>query len=218
VSKDLKIKQMGGSPQLSEWKLKYHPVRIITLFTLAGISFAFITLTVGYFLTTLGTEYNKFKLPAIFHANTIIILVSSYSMWQVRKHLEAADWKGFLSSLAVSIGLGIAFTAFQIIGWRELLSDGVRLSQIGGAWLYVISGLHLAHLVVGLGVMGWYALKAIELNADPVKALIFETTPDHTMKAEMMCLYWHFVDGMWIYIYLFFLLNIYVLTSVKLPF
>lgn len=217
MAKQLKTKQMGESTPSSDLRMKYHPVRIITLLTLAGLSFAFITLTMSFLVTTFGTDYVKLRLPVIFHANTIIILVSSYSMWQVRQMLAKQDWKGFLSALGVSMALGIAFTAFQFIGWKEMTDGGIKFRDIGGTYFYLISGLHLLHLIVGLGLMGWYIFKALEIINNPVTELLFETNPDNTLKANMMCLYWHFVDAMWLYLYAFFLLTIYVLPGVKLP-
>lgn len=217
MAKQLKTKQMGESPPSLENRFKYHPVRIITFFTLAGISFAFITLTAAFLITTFGTEYVKIQLPVIFHANTIIILVSSYSMWQVRQMLAREDWKGFISALGVSMALGVAFTAFQFIGWKEMTDGGIKFRDIGGTYFYIISGLHLLHLIVGLGLMAWYLIKGLEITNNPVTELLFEANPENALKANMMCLYWHFVDAMWLYLYVFFLLTIYVLPGVKLP-
>gem|GEM_PF-4290111 len=67
------------SPNALEQQMKRYTPRVLTYLVLVGITSAFLFLTVGYFLTTYGTTFNSFKLPVIFHANTIIILVSSYA-------------------------------------------------------------------------------------------------------------------------------------------
>jgi len=95
----------------------------------------------------------------------------------------------------------------------ELYHSGIKLNNIAGAYLYVISGLHLLHLLVGVFVLAWFALSALNKNNDPVKLLIFESDPFSKMKVELLATYWHFVDGLWIYIYLFFVFNIYVLKG-----
>ncbi|MFN8288080.1 MAG: cytochrome c oxidase subunit 3 [Chitinophagales bacterium] len=203
----------GSEPTALELRVKYHPLRIFTFLVLMGISSAFLFLSVSYFLTTLGTGFNNFQLPLIFHANTIIILVSSYSMGQTRKAILADDWKGYSNGLLVTAALGIAFTVFQIVGWQQLIANGVKLSNnVAGAYLYVISGLHLVHLVVGIVILGWFLVRSLESRNDQVKALLFEIDPFSKMRVNLLSLYWHFVDGLWIYLYLFFLANIYVAT------
>jgi cytochrome c oxidase subunit 3 len=194
-------------------RLKYSPARIFTYLGLVGITSAFLFLSVSYFATTIGTQFNNFKLPLLFHANTIIILVSSYCIAQTRKAMMRDDWNGYLNGLLVTAGLGVAFLIFQIAAWKELIAGGIRLSNnIAGAYLYVISALHLIHLVVGLALLGWFSIGALENRNDPVKLLLFESDPFSKMKVNLLCTYWHFVDGLWVYLYLFFVLNIYVLA------
>ena len=203
----------GDVQAILEMRLKYHPMRIFTYLVLVGICSAFLFISVSYFATTLGTNFNNFKLPLLFHANTIIILVSSYSMSQARKAMMNDDARGYLNGLLVTTGLSLAFTFFQITAWMELYHSGIKLNNIAGAYLYVISGLHLLHLLVGVLVLAWFALSALNKTNDPVKLLIFESDPFSKMKVELLATYWHFVDGLWIYIYLFFVFNIYVLKG-----
>ncbi len=193
-------------------RLKYYPPRVFTYLVLVGISSAFLFLTISYFATTFGTNFNKFSLPLLFHANTIIILVSSYSISQTRKAVMRDDWEGYMYGLFVTAGLGMAFTFFQIVAWKELTASGIKLTNnIAGAYLYIISGLHLMHLIVGVVLLLWFSVKAIDTKNDPVKLLLFESDPFSKMKVGLLCTYWHFVDGLWFYIYLFFVFNIYVL-------
>ncbi|MDB5283560.1 MAG: cytochrome c oxidase subunit [Bacteroidota bacterium] len=197
-----------------EFRLKFHPLRIFTYLVLVGISSAFLFLSVSYFATTIGTDFNKFHLPLLFHANTIIILVSSYTISQTRKALMNDDENGYMKGLLVTAGLGVAFTIFQVMGWMELMRSGIKLTNsVAGAYLYVISGLHLVHLLVGVAILLWFTANALNKQNDPVKLLLFESNPFSKMKVELLCTYWHFVDGIWIYFYLFFLLNIYVFTK-----
>ena len=213
VPKATKTYDRGDIQAQLEMRLKYHPMRVFTYMLLVGICSAFLFISVSYFATTFGTNFNNFKLPLLFHANTIIILVSSYSMSQARNAALNDDAKGYLNGLLVTTGLSLAFTYFQVIGWMELYHSGIKLNNIAGAYLYVISGLHLAHLLVGVVVLGWFAISALDKRNDAVKLLIFESDPFSKMKVELLATYWHFVDALWIYVYLFFILNIYVLKG-----
>jgi cytochrome c oxidase subunit 3 len=214
VSKATKIHDAGDIRERMEQRLKYHPMRVFTYLVCVSISSAFLFVSISYFLTTVGTGFNNFKLPFLFHANTIIILVSSYSMAMVRKAMDNDDAKGYLTGLLVTAGLSIAFMFFQITAWQELKVHGIVLkNNIAGAYLYFISGMHLLHLAVGVMLLVWFAIKALDKSTDPVKLLLFESDPVNKMKVGLLCTYWHFVDGLWIYIYLFFVFNIYVLKG-----
>ena len=211
MPKTTKTYDKGDIQAQLQMRLKYHPMRIFTYMLLAGICSAFLFISISYFATTFGTNFNNFKLPLLFHANTIIILVSSYSISQARKAMMNDDAKGYLTGLLVTTGLSIAFTFFQVTAWMELYHSGINLHNIAGAYLYVISGLHLAHLLVGVIILIWFALSALDKSNDAVKLLIFESDPFSKMKVDLLATYWHFVDVLWIYIYIFFIFNIYVL-------
>ena len=207
---------MNSSNKIIDKSLRLHPYKVFTYLMLAGITSAFFTLSASYFSTTVGTTFNNFELPAIFHANTIIILVSSYSMHQTRIANVQNNAKGYADGLLITSLLGIAFTIFQFIGWKELLNNGIALqNNVAGAYLYVISGLHLLHLVAGVAVLFVFWLKAKERETDAVKELLFDTNPVEKLKVKCLAIYWHFVDGLWIYLYLFFLLNIYLLREAR---
>jgi len=194
--------------------LKYHPMRLFVYLGLVGISSAFLFLSISYFLTTFGTNFNHFRLPLLFHANTIIILASSYTIMQTRKAIMADDWQGYTNGLLITLGLGVAFVVFQLMGWQELVKGGINFTNnIAGTYLYVISGLHLIHLLTGILLLGYFLLRALEAKNDAVKTLLFESDPFCKMKVDVLCTYWHFVDGLWVYLYLFFVVNIYVFTK-----
>ena len=214
MAKATKIHDAGEIREMLEMRLKYHPMRVFTYLLLVSITSAFLFVSISYFLTTVGTGFNNFKLPLLFHANTIIILVSSYSIAMARKAMNEDDAKGYIIGLLITTGLSLAFMFFQITAWKEMAVHGIVLkNNVAGAYLYFISGMHLLHLAVGVGLLIWFALKALDKSNDPVKQLLFETDPINKMKVNLLCLYWHFVDGLWIYIYLFFVFNIYVLKA-----
>lgn len=209
----LGIKEITPAEKLQK-RLRYHPVRVFTYLILLGISSAFLTLVFCYFATTAGSVWNKFSLPEIFHANTIIILVSSYTAWQMRRANLRDDHLGYKTALLITALLGLAFMVFQIVGWRQLLSQGIGFqNNISGSYLYLISGLHLLHLLVGVGFLLWFLVRAYMVDRDAYRSLIFETDPVAKLKIEMMGLYWHFVDGLWIFLYVSFIVALYLLPS-----
>jgi cytochrome c oxidase subunit 3 len=209
----LGIKEITPAEKLKK-RLRFHPVRVFTFLILLGISSAFVTLVFCYFATTAGSIWNKFQLPHIFHANTIIILMSSYTVWQMRRANLHDDHAGYKTALLITVLLGTAFTGFQMIGWYELLSNGVGFyNNISGTYLYLISGLHLLHLLIGVGLLLWFMYKAYVIDNDAYQTLIFETDPVAKLKIEMMGLYWHFVDVLWLFLYVCIIIALYLLPG-----
>lgn len=188
---------------------RFSNLRVITYLAMTGLSSAFLFLTISYFATTFGTPFNNLQLPFIFHANTIIIIFSSYAISQTRKAAAVNDYDNYLKSLLATGGLGIAFTVFQFMGWSEMIAHGVDLKNVAGMYLYVITALHGLHLLVGIGLVAVHAWHAYQLRHDAVKQLLFETDPMTQERIAMLATYWHFVDGLWVYLYLFFVLTIY---------
>jgi cytochrome c oxidase subunit 3 len=198
----------ASANKLKKYTHHYHPIAIFTYLILLGVSSVFLTLSISYFFTTLGSDLYRFELPVLFHANSVIILVSSYSMHQTRLANLRDDAKGFSNGIMVTTLLGIAFTIFQIIAWKQLLEQGVNLrNNVAGAYLYVISGLHLLHLIAGVVLLSYFWLKAKERENNPVAELLFDTDPNSKVKVKYLAVYWHFVDFLWIYLYLFFVLT-----------
>jgi len=178
---------------------------------LLGASTVFLFLTVSYFLTTFGRAFHAFNLPALFHANTVLILVSSYTLHSARKALQNSDLDTYFNGLLMTIGLGVAFIYFQIMAWQDLLAQRITLqNNVAGAYLYVISGLHILHVLVGLVWLSWLAMQAFDKKSDPVKGLLFEINNEKELPLRLLGIYWHFVDIVWLYLYLFVILMFYL--------
>lgn len=179
-------------------------------FVLTSISVMFFMLTVSHLYARLVDGNAPVFLPQIFHANTVLILVSSVSFHFALQALKKDDDKQYLQALAVTFILGVLFLAFQVLGWVELSKNGVAFQTTDeggntGTYLYFISGFHALHVLGGLVFLGFYLYKAIRRSYDPVQQLIHSTDPQRARPLSLMGTYWHFVDGLWLYLYLFFL-------------
>jgi cytochrome c oxidase subunit 3 len=188
-------------------KLIFHPWRVFTYLSILGISSAFFTLVSCLAFTWSINPIPLFKLPNIFHANTFIMIVSSYSLLQVKHSLVADNHEQMRFNILVTIGLGFLFMIFQLIGWHELSISGIDFKKnITGTYIYLLSGLHMLHLIVGVGWLILIAIRNTNLQHDVVELLLFETSPSEKLKINMAILYWHFVDILWLCLYIFFLI------------
>lgn len=184
--------------------LKLHPWRIFTYLSILGISSAFLTLLSSFFFTVIENNILQFNLPSIFHANTALILISSYSMYQTKNKIGTGQHQEFRFHLMVTTGVGILFMVLQIVGWNEMISRGISFStNLGGTYIYLISGLHMLHLLVGVVWLGFLTYLNSLKQSDPLMLLLYETNPMEVLKVELASTYWHFIDALWLVVYLF---------------
>lgn len=182
--------------------------RLFLYIALASISVLFLSLTLAYVYARVLQPAAALHLPLIFHANTLIIIVSSLSFRFAVQATGLNEHKNYLYGLAITFGLGAAFLIFQLMGWMELFSGGVNLrNSQSGAYLFLISGVHAGHILGGLVVLGVALFRAYAREKDPVKMLVYIAQPTDHRQIKLLETYWHFVDGLWVYLYLFFVIN-----------
>jgi cytochrome c oxidase subunit 3 len=156
----------------------------------------------GFVLTN---DIRKFYLPKFFTFSTLLILVSSYSMARTKGAFKADNIKLLHTSLLFSFLLAQLFIYSQLKGWRELDEHGIYFSgEANGSYLYLLSGLHLAHFLGGIIYLFIVYLKVYQAFRDPVKNIIYVTDPFEAMKLDLLNLYWHFMGVLWLIMYLVF--------------
>ncbi len=155
----------------------------------------FAGLTSAYIVRIADGNWVYFDLPKVFYLSTGIIIASSvlinFAMMSVkRNHLTRVKLFLFFTLL-----LGFGFVFSQFYAWKSLVDQGVFLvGNVSGSFLYVLSGLHLLHLVGGI----------IFLTVILIKALLGHYNSEKKLGMELCATYWHFLDVLWIYLFLFF--------------
>ncbi len=188
--------------------LVFHPKNIMLAFLLFGLAAMFLSLTVAYVFTRNAMHVPPVKLPAIFAFNTVLLLLSSWSLIQVKRSAERDHTAQYIAYLRRTIALSVLFLVMQMLGWYWLFTHNLLLnSSTTTAYLYVISCLHLLHVVAGLPFLIIFYLTAKKRMVDPVTVLVYFSDPDKRLKLRLLTIYWHFLDGLWIYLVLFFFFN-----------
>jgi cytochrome c oxidase subunit 3 len=176
---------------------KIHPYKMLLWVGLGSIVMMFAGLTSAYIVKKSQANWLEFDLPNLFWFSTLVILVSSFTIQMAVKKAKAgeiAQYRGFLSVTAI---LGITFIILQLRGFQVLELNNVALtgarSNSAGSFLLVITGLHLLHLLAGV-----IALVVISL-----KAMAAKSSANQVLSVELAATYWHFVDILWIYLFVF---------------
>lgn len=195
-----------GSPQTRSMAL--HPYNIFLTLTLAGIVMLFLALSASFIYTRVEGQMPVIKLPPIFIFNTIVLLASSWTMMWAKKCYLRDDTKNYQNALIYTIILTLVFMIAQFIGWRQLFNSDIFIhSNNGASYLYLISGLHFAHVIAGLPFLFLFLRTARKQMKEPVSVLVYFSDPVKRLKLRLLTIYWHFLDFLWIYLVLFLWIN-----------
>jgi cytochrome c oxidase subunit 3 len=129
-------------------------------------------------------------LPRILWVNTLILLGSSFTLERARSRLSLADSSGFRKLWALTTVLGFLFVAGQLVAWRQLVAQGLYISSNqASSFFYIFTGAHAVHLLGGVAALLFVSLRNFEKSQISV-----------SIAAELASYYWHFMDGLWIFL------------------
>ena len=171
--------------------------KMMLLFSMLSIAMTFAGLTSAYIVSKSRPDWLKeFELPVSFTISTIVILLSSISIWFAKKNIKKNNISNTSLWLFITFGLGIIFIISQFSGFRELISQGYFFtgaqSTITTSFLYVLKVLHLIHLFAGIIV-----LIVVMINNYKNKYKI------EKLGFELAVTFWHFLGALWIYLFVF---------------
>ncbi len=188
--------------------LAFHPYNVLLVLVLFSLSILFLTLTAAFTYTRFQNDAPPIRLPWLFLVNTLILVGSSLTMMWATRAYKSDQTKIYQQALAITLGLSFLFLIAQFLAWRQLFNQSVFIhTDISASYLYVISGLHFAHVIAGIPFLGYFLFRAHKDMKEPVSVLVYFSDPVRRLKLRLLTLYWHFLDALWIYLILFFFIN-----------
>ncbi len=174
--------------------------RVTMWVMLAAIVMMFVALSSAYIILSAGDQWRPVRMPRMFFLSTGIILVSSATIRTARRSLKQASEREYTRWLLVTLLLGLSFLVSQFLGWRQLVTQGVYFSgHPHSSFFYLFSGAHGVHVLGGLLALSYLFARALrgwkETAGEKREAL-----------TDVVSLYWHFMDGIWIWLFLLLLL------------
>lgn len=186
----------------------FHPYRVLLVLLLFGISMLFLSLSISLVYTRIQNNLEPIQLPLLFYFNTLLLLMSSYTLWRAKQNYLTDDTDHYIKSLIMTVVITLIFLISQFYGWKSMFNQNIFINSDNSAsYLYVISGLHFAHVLGGLPFLVLFITKAKKHMKEPVSVLVYFSDPEKRLKLRLLSLYWHYLDGLWIYLVLFFLIN-----------
>jgi cytochrome c oxidase subunit III len=190
---------------ISEFKIVEEPKQPISMnpkkfamwLFIGSVIMLFAAFTSGYIVRRAEGNWVYFDLPFLFTISTIVILTSSLTMqlayWAAKKdNLESVK-----ILVTVTAVLGLTFLVLQFEGWKDLVLNQVYLvGNPSGSFFYIITGLHGLHLISAI----------IFLLIVLVATYRYRVHSKNLVQIEMCLTYWHFLGGLWLYLFVFLLL------------
>ena len=202
--KNIQAKYQESSFQQIE---KMHPYKMLMVLGIVGIAMIFVFLVIAYSVSISNvTQISEVRLPKIFTLGTIVLLGSSLALNLAIKAFYEDNMRQLNFMIFLVLLMGCIFSGCQFLGWLDLKESGVFLAgRSSGTFLYVISGLHIIHLVGGMTFLAFTLVKTYSVRRDPVKALIMVTNPFDRLRLELLTIYWHFLGALWLILFFYFL-------------
>jgi cytochrome c oxidase subunit 3 len=167
---------------------------ILLLLILATIVMLFAGLTSGYIVRQAESNWLVFDLPKSLDYSTAIIIFSSWSMVMAQMAINKNKFKQLSNYLTITLLLGVGFCFTQFQAWSELVSMGIYFTgNPSGSFLYVLTFIHLLHLVGGLVFLVIVTLQSYRNSY----------TSDNQLNIKLCALLWHFLGLLWVYLYIF---------------
>ncbi|MEY4905035.1 MAG: hypothetical protein RLZZ292_2850 [Bacteroidota bacterium] len=179
---------------------KIHSWKFGLYVAFAAMIMMFASLTSAYIVRQAAGNWQEFRLPNLFFINTLVILLSSASLQYSYSSFKKENERDYKLFMLITFVLGITFVVLQYQGWQALTDIGILVNgNPAGSFIYVISGLHVAHVLGGLA--------ALTVALSHAFGLKFRPTPHRKLRFELTLQYWHFVGLLWLYLIVFFMLS-----------
>ncbi|MNX49546.1 Cytochrome c oxidase subunit 3 [compost metagenome] len=172
--------------------------KLILLFGIVSMIMMFAGITSAFVVSKSRADWLKdFELPTAFFISTIAIIASSVTFHLAKRAIKKDNQTATTRFLLATLTLGIAFVVLQFVGFGQIVENGYYFtgaaSSITTTFLYIVTVVHLLHLAGGL-----ISLLIIIYNHFKQK---YNST--QTLGIELGAMYWHFLDLLWVYLFLF---------------
>ena len=176
---------------------KIHPHKFTMWVAIGSIVMMFAGLTSAFIVKSNQAGWRTVDIPKLFWISTAVIIASSITVQLALRSFKQREMNQYRLLIGLTLLLGVAFVALQWMGFQQLWEQKIQFKGSGaGQFLYVIFGLHAIHVVGGI-----LALIVMFIKAFAGKVKLYSSVP-----VEVMTTYWHFVDLLWLYLLIFFLL------------
>jgi cytochrome c oxidase subunit 3 len=189
---------MTGELAMNKGIRSMHPQKFALWLFLISVVMIFVSLSSAYVVKKSVGDWVYIDFPSMFKITSVIIILSSVSMHFAYLSAKKNNIKSVRTGLAITGILAVLFVSGQFKAWDELIAGGFHfVGNPASSFIYVFSGLHRVHLFGALVFLGVVLTNAFQ----------FKVHSKSMLRIEMCTTFWHFLGGLWLYLYLFLILN-----------
>lgn len=181
------------------------PLQFMLYLSILGSALLFFFVLFIFVKREFDNQDLRVPIPDSFWVSTLAIILSSGTIAGAKHFFRNEKFNDYRLAISVTFGLGVVFLASQAWGWQELFNQNIRLdNDTGGSFVYILSGLHLAHTVGGVLALSVVMYKAF-VNKTYVDSYVYSVNPPNQLRLKLTSIYWHFVDILWLILFVFLL-------------
>ncbi|OEK01722.1 cytochrome oxidase subunit III [Roseivirga sp. 4D4] len=181
-----------------EQPLSMHPKKFALWLFIVTVVMIFAAFTSAHIVRQADGDWLIYDIPPMLWITSGIILTSSIFMQWAYIAAKRDKLEQVKLALSITTILGLAFLYGQFQAWGQLVDAGVFfVGNPAGSFMYVFTGIHAAHLISGV----------IYLLYMLISSFRYKVHAKNMLNMDMCTTYWHFLGGLWIYLFIFLLLN-----------
>lgn len=167
----------------------------------------FTVLLAAYIIRRSAADWTDVRLPNVFLISTIAIVLSSLTLHNANQAFRHERFDSYRTNMGTTLVLGTLFIVLQAWGWRQMIRSGIGLTgNPSGSFVYIISGVHLLHILIGLIFIVIALIEALR-RRPYIDSFVYSVNPPNQLKLRLLTLYWHFVDVLWIVLFVFLVIH-----------
>ncbi len=186
-----------------------HPSYIVLILILTGVTALFVGFCGSYLYNRIEKGLEPIPLPILFYVNSLFLIASSCTLIYAKKAYEHDSTETYKYSLVITFILSLIFLIAQYFAWQQMIENNVKVNHSTlASYLYMISGIHFVHVFVGIPFLGHFIYVAYTKIRQPISVLLYFSDLDKKRSLNLLNIYWHYLDILWLCLVLFFVLNL----------
>lgn len=179
------------------------PFTFMLYLAIVGSSLLFLFILLVFLRKEWVNQDVTVPLLPIFWISTGLIVLSSFLLQDARQAFTQERFVRYRRGLILVNVLGFSFMATQLYGWKLLFDLQITMANdTGGSFLYILSGLHVFHTAGGVIALA-VALRDALGHRQYIDSFVYAVNPPNQLRLKLIGIYWHFVDVLWVILFLF---------------
>lgn len=195
MAPEIKIVEEAKKPR------SMHPKKFALWLFMVSVMMLFGAWTSAYIVKRGEPGWSSFELPGQFWLNTGLIILSSVTMIWAHYSAKKDNLEATKIALSITTILGLAFLVGQWLAWQKMVEMNYYFAGSGSnsssSFIYIFTGFHGLHIVSAV----------VFLLIVLYSTFKYKVHSKNMLKMEMCSTYWHFLGGLWLYLFVFLLLN-----------